>query len=187
MFLEHISNSPISEHFKNHGIIFTEKNEIDHALNYFKNFEIRRFTIGDIDAVVELYKDVFSAEPWNDLWISSEQVRYYLNELIENPRFDGFVAYENSLLLGCCFGHQRSWWNGKEFFIDELFVANQMQGNGIGSKLMHYVETDLLMDDYNRIVLLTNKNLPAEKFYLKKGFNINQNRIIMVKDILKRD
>jgi aminoglycoside 6'-N-acetyltransferase I len=187
MLIEHISNSPFSEHFKNHGIIFREENGIDNTINYFENYEIRRFTIGDIDAVLELYKEVFSSEPWNDLWISKEQVRYYLNELIENPGFDGFVFYENSSLVGACLGHTRSWWNGKEFFIDELFVANQMQGKGIGSKLMQHVEADLLMNDYSRIMLLTNKDLPAEEFYLKKGFNINQKRIIMVKNIFKFD
>lgn len=186
MFMEHISNSPFSEHFRNHGIVFNEKNEIDTSIDYFEEIEIRRFTNADITDVVELYKDVFTAEPWNDVWISEEQVEYYLNELVENPVFDGFVVYENSLLLAACFGHKRSWWNGKEFFIDELFVANQMQGKGIGSKLLEYVEKDLLMDDYFRITLLTNKNLPAEEFYLKQGFNIIQNRIIMAKNILKR-
>ena len=40
MFIEHISNSPFSEHFKNHGIVFNEKNELDTTTNYFENIEI---------------------------------------------------------------------------------------------------------------------------------------------------
>ncbi len=136
-----------------------------------------------MDACVELYKDVFSSYPWNDYWLSNEQVRYYLNELIENPVFEGYVAYEHSKLIAVCLGHKRSWWYGKEFFIDELFVSREMQGNGIGSKLMEFVEFNTAIGNCIRLTLLTNRNFPAEEFYLKKGFNINEKRIVMAKDI----
>ena len=182
MVKEHFANGPISEHFKNHGI-FQEKNYLD-LYNHDKNIEIRKFSIGDMDECVSLYKDVFSSEPWNDEWISTDQVKYYLMELIENPVFEGFVAYENSFLVAVCFGHKRSWWAGKEFFIDELFVANKMQGNGIGTRLLQYVECNLLMLDCMKLTLLTNKDIAAEDFYLKKGFIINQNKIIMTKNII---
>ncbi len=184
MFKEHFTHGPISQHFKNHDIVLRDKNRIDLNINYFETIEMRKFTIDDMNVSVELYKYVFSAEPWNDGWISSDQVRYYLSELIENPVFEGFVAYENSCLVAACFGHKRSWWTGKEFFIDELFVANEMQGNGIGTNLLRYVECNLLMIDCLRLTLLTNRDLPAVDFYLKKGFNINQNRIIMAKNII---
>ena len=59
-----------------------------------------------------------------------------------------------------------------------------MQGNGIGTILLDYVESNLLIGDCFRMILVTNMDLPAEEFYLKKGFNINQNRIIMAKDII---
>lgn len=183
MVKEHFANGPISEHLKNHGIL-KEKNYLDLNINHDKNIEIRKFSIGDMDECVSLYKNVFSSEPWNDDWISNDQVKYYLMELIENPVFEGFVAYENAYLVAACFGHKRSWWTGKEFFIDELFVANEMQGNGIGTILLDYVESNMLIGDCFRMILVTNMDLPAEEFYLKKGFNINQNRIIMAKDII---
>ncbi len=183
-FKAHFTNSPISEHLKNHGIYHDKNvNDID-AMKYIPTIEMRKFTFNDMDGAVELYKEVFSAKPWNDGWISHDQVRYYLIELIENPVFEGFVAYENSCLIGVCFGHKRSWWTGKEFFIDELFIANEMQGYGIGTKLLQFVESDLIMLDCLRLTLLTNKDIAAEDFYLKKGFTTNQNRIIMTKNII---
>ena len=184
MFKEHITNSPISEHFKNHSVIFRSKNPSDINISHYETIEMRKFMIKDMDAIVELYKDVFSAEPWNDVWKSRDQVRYYLNELIENPVFEGFVAYENSLLVAVCFGHKRSWWTGKEFFIDELFVANGIQGNGIGTRLLHYVERNLFILDCMRLTLLTNRDIAAKDFYLKKGFTTIHNRIVMTKDII---
>ena len=87
-------------------------------------------------------------------------------------------------MVAVCFGHKRSWWTGKEFFIDELFVANGIQGNGIGTRLLHYVERNLFILDCMKLTLLTNKDIAAEDFYLKKGFIINQNKIIMTKNII---
>jgi aminoglycoside 6'-N-acetyltransferase I len=182
--IEHFTHGPISEHIKKHRTFFLDKSSASTVSEYYETLEINKFTMGDIDECVELYKDVFSSDPWNDEWISNDQVKNYFNELIENPVFEGFVVYENSKLIAACFGHKRSWWTGNDFFIDELFVANGMQGNGIGTKLLEYVECNRAMDDCNRLILLTNIDLPAEEFYLKKGFKTNNIRIIMDKKIV---
>lgn len=183
MVIEHFTNSTVSEHIKNHKNLFKEKTAVNITSIPEENIKMSEFNLKDFDACIELYKDVFSSDPWNDYWLSNEQVRYYLNELIENPVFEGFVAYENSKLIAACFGHKRSWWSGKEFFIDELFVSKDMQGKGIGTKLLEFIEFNTIIGDCGRLLLLTNKNFPAEKFYLKKGFNIDNRRIVMAKDI----
>ena len=181
--IKHFTHGPISEHFKKHGTFFLDKSSKNIVSKYYEPIEIKKFAVMDIDACVKVYKDVFSSDPWNDDWMSIDQVRNYFDELIKNPIFDGFVAYENSKLVAACFGHKRSWWTGNDFFIDELFVANQMQGKGIGTKLLEYVECNQAMDNCNRLILLTNRNLPAEEFYLKKGFKTNNSRIIMEKNV----
>ena len=94
-----------------------------------------------------------------------------------NPVFEGFVSYESSDIIAVCLGYKRSWWNGKEFFIDELFVAKKMQGKGIGTQLLNYVESNPLIGDFVRLILLTNNDLPAKEFYLNSGFVINEDRI----------
>jgi aminoglycoside 6'-N-acetyltransferase I len=180
----HFSSFPITEHFKKHKTFFSDRNQVEFFPKYFGEVEMRRFTLQDLDGCVDLYKEVFSADPWYDDWLSNEQVRHYLKELIANPVFEGFVAYESSDIIAVCLGHKRSWWNGKEFFIDELFVAKNMQEKGIGTQLLNYVESNPLIDDCVRLILLTNSNFPAEKFYLKRGFKINKNRIIMVKNFI---
>ena len=184
MVRAHFSNFLISEHIKKHRTFYSDRNQMEFFTKFYDNFEMRKFTNEDLDGCIKLYKEVFSSEPWNDGWLSNDQVRYYLNELIENPVFEGFVAYENSDLIAVCLGHKRSWWSGKEFFIDELFVANNMQGIGVGTHLLNYVECNPLISDCMRLILLTNKDLPAEKFYLKMGFKINENRIIMEKNFI---
>jgi len=59
MFKEHISNSPISEHFKNNGIIFGDNNRSDFNVDRFETTEIREFTVNDMDATVDYIKMFF--------------------------------------------------------------------------------------------------------------------------------
>jgi ribosomal protein S18 acetylase RimI-like enzyme len=184
MMKSHFSNFPIPEHFKKHITSSSGRNQFDDFPRYNGKLEIKRFTIQDMEVCVELYNEVFSADPWYDEWTSTEQIKNYLNELVANPVFEGFVAYDSSDIIAVCLGHKRSWWTGKEFFIDELFVAKNMQGKGIGTQLLDYVESNRLIGDCVRLILLTNNDLPAEKFYLKRGFKRNNKRIIMVKNLI---
>lgn len=178
-FHDHFSRNLISRHLNYH---LSNSNEIRSEIAN-EGLELRKFSIEDIDKCTKLYKEVFSDYPWYDEWVSFNQVRKYLIELIENPVFDGFLAYEGTELAAVCLGHKRSWWMGKEFFIDEFYVANQKQGNGVGTKLMVYIKDSLIKEDYTRLVLLTNKKIPAEEFYFKNGFYTNQNRINMINEL----
>ena len=72
---------------------------------------------------------------------------------------------------------------GKEFFVDEFFVETGRQGNGIGTKTVDFLVDILREEGYVRLTLLTNKNIPAETFYLKNGFYSNEKRTVMVKMI----
>jgi ribosomal protein S18 acetylase RimI-like enzyme len=179
---EHFSNNPISRHWNYH---FSNSNEINEVKseNEDQKLEIRKFSREDTDKCANLFKEVFSDYPWYDDWVSINQARKYLLELIENPAFEGFVAYEGSLIVAVCFGRKKSWWEGKEFFIDEFFVSNLKQGNGIGTKLIDYVKDSLNKEDYRRLVLLTNEGIPAEEFYIKNGFYTKQGRISMINEL----
>ncbi|MGF7118698.1 GNAT family N-acetyltransferase [Methanobacterium oryzae] len=178
-FHDHFSGNLISRHL---NYYFLNSNENKSEL-IDQELELRTFNIGDIDKCAKLFKEVFSDYPWYDNWISFNQVRNYLIELIENPVFEGFLAYDDKEIVAVCLGHKRSWWMGKEFCIDEFYVANKMQGNGIGTKLMDYVKDSLIKEDYTRLVLLTNKEIPAEEFYIKNGFYTNQDRINMINEL----
>jgi len=179
---EHFSQSPFSKHFNKHfpikEIIVKQINSSNHQV------EIRKFNIEDIDECVELYKKVFNGSPWFDNWISTNQVRNYIEELIKNPVFEGFIAYENSnSITAVCFGHKKSWWTGKEFIVDEFYVNQDSQGNGLGTLLLESIAEYLAVEDYERLTFTTNKEIPAEKFYIKNGFYKKDKRIFMIKDI----
>jgi len=60
-------------------------------------------------------------------------------------------------------------------------VKTGIQGNGLGTKLVNFVIDRLLEEGYARLILLTNKEIPTETFYLKNGFHNNQRRTVMLK------
>jgi GNAT superfamily N-acetyltransferase len=185
----HFENAPS---LKNHWDYFFQDNS-DLALSNQVHLEgdpefgislgFRRFGWGDLDECACLFKNVFSADPWYDEWVSLNQSRNYLKELIGNPVFEGFVMYEDSKIVAACLGHRRSWWMGKEFFVDEFFVETGRQGNGLGTKTVEALVNILQEEGYARLTLLTNKDIPAETFYLKNGFYNNEKRTVMIKEL----
>ncbi len=179
---EHFQQSPIAEHW---AYFFPSEdiNEMNSLIFEDNALEIRKFNSSDLDNCAKLFKKVFSSDPWYDDWKSLEQARNYLSELIKNPAFEGLVACEGSDIVAVCLGHNRSWWMGKEFIVDEFYVENERQGMGIGTKLLDNVSNYLLGTGYVSLTLLTNKGILAEDFYLKNGFYNNQKRTVMVKKL----
>lgn len=179
---EHFQQGPIADHW---AYFFPDEsvNEMNGSIFTDNGLEIRKFNSNDLDNCSKLFKKVFSSDPWYDDWKSLEQARNYLSELVKNPAFEGFVACEGSSIVAVCLGHNRSWWSDQKFFVDEFFVENEMQGNGIGTKLLAEVSNYLTCENYTRLTLLTNKEIPAESFYLKNGFYNNIERTLMVKEL----
>ena len=136
------------------------------------HMEIVKYNKQYLNEIITLYIEVFSKEPWNDKW-TSENCRTYLLEYINNPVFIVYLLLDNDIIIGCCFGHLKSWYTGKEFYIDEMFVKTEIQNQGLGTKLLNYVENDLRNHDIQRFTLLTMNNSPADKFYMKYGFKEN--------------
>lgn len=181
-FSEHFSQSPFSRQWTRH---FPQDPDMETKELLFDNqkLEIREIAQGDVDKCTELYMQVFTAYPWYDGWLSFDQVNFYVRELIQNPLFKGYVIYEGPDVMAACLGHSRTWWMGKEFFIDEFYVKNQSQGNGIGTQLINFVEGDLVKKGYGRLALTTDREIPAEHFYKKNGFKNKENRTVMVKEL----
>ena len=143
--------------------------------------DFRYFENSDLDEITYLLIKVYGQEPWKDQWPSFEIARTYLKEFIDNPAFKGLVALNNNKIVGVCFGHRKTWWQGPEFYIDEYFIDSDNQRNGIGSQLIEYLKNDLLKEQINCMVLLTQKGYPSEQFYIKQGFKESPSTIFMYK------
>lgn len=139
----------------------------------------RRFAASDLDACVALFLRVFTAPPWCDGWTSADHARTYLHEFVQNPAFQAWVAEDRGRLIGLCFGHLRTWWMGRELYVDEMCVDLALHRRGVGSAFLDHVKAELRGAGVKGITLLTDRGTPAEAFYSKNGFG-RQDRMVFM-------
>ena len=90
--------------------------------------------------------------------------KIFLLAEIDN-RFVGFASYEVNIN------------NSNKTKIHKLYVLPEMQGKGVGKKLIECI-TDIALTNHNSILNLTvNKNNKAQYFYLKNGFEITEEAV----------
>ncbi|MCB8818370.1 GNAT family N-acetyltransferase [Desulfosporosinus shakirovi] len=129
-----------------------------------------------------LYITVFNSKPWNESW-TYETARERLTDLLHTPKFLGFVFYSDNKLIGFIAGNSKKSYQGVTYYLAELCVNNEIQGRGYGSKILRLLENELQKRDIKSLYLLTaNKGL-AEAFYRKNEYIVNENRIVMNKDL----
>ena len=141
--------------------------------------EFRQFRIDDLDECANLFREVFSAEPWLDKWEPATKVAEYLKDIIDTPGFRGFVATYDNKIIGLILGHIRKWWQGDEYMLEEMCVAPQTQHEGVGGILTDYAEEKLKSENVLSVITLTAKGYPAEKFYEKHKFEQSVDTILM--------
>lgn len=140
------------------------------------------FTIDKIEQCIELYINVFNSEPWNETW-TYQNAKERLTDLINTPKFLGYLLYDNDELIGFIAGNSKKTYSGLTFYLAELCINNQIQGKGYGSKLLRYLENQLRKKEIHSLYLLTAKGGQAEAFYIKNNYVINENRIVIRKDL----
>lgn len=140
------------------------------------------FTIDKMEHCIELYINVFNSEPWNETW-TYQTAKERLTDLLHTPKFFGFLLYDNSNLIGFIAGNSKRSYTGLTFYLAELCINNKIQGKGYGSKLLLYLEAELKKRRIQSLYLLTENGGLAESFYLKHDYAINENRIVMKKNL----
>lgn len=136
----------------------------------------------DLGGCINLLLNVFNNAPWNDNW-TFQGAEKYLLDYIETPGFKGIVAEEENKIKGFIFGFRKRWWEADEFYVNEMCVEISEQRNGIGTKLIEYLENSLITEGIENITLLTNRGIPAEEFYKKNGFSEIERIIFLHKKI----
>ena len=132
--------------------------------------ELRKLTAEDSGQLKALFVDVFTAEPWNDDWSDAVQLDAYLADLTGQPTSLTLGYFLEGRLAALAMGHVKHWYTGTEYCLDELCVARDLQGRGIGSAFLEAIEAFLLQNGICQIYLQTERDVPAYGFYLRRGF-----------------
>lgn len=133
-------------------------------------YDIKRIGINELEIIKELFTSVFTIEPWNDDWSDQKQLNLYLTDLVgqSNSLTYGFFKGEN--LIGVSMGHIIHWYTGTEYYINELCIRTDKQGNGVGTLFLKEIEKEIKKLGLVQIFLQTENNVPAYDFYRKNGF-----------------
>ncbi|MBR6008047.1 MAG: GNAT family N-acetyltransferase [Clostridia bacterium] len=133
--------------------------------------ELRKLSICDKTIITELFRDVFTNEPWNDDWSDSKQLDAYITDLIGQGYSLTLGYFDGERLAALSMGYVKHWYKGTEYVIDEFCVDRQRQGRGIGTAFMKAIEAYLAENGIFGIFLQTENNVPAYGFYLHNGFS----------------
>jgi aminoglycoside 6'-N-acetyltransferase I len=175
------------------SVYWAEVSEFADAMIYLKyqewgdRMKIVEVREDDFRAVKDLFLDVFSAEPWNDEWKSAEEVSRYLGELTQNSNSLSLKLVDDTgSIVAASLGYVFSWWQGKEYFIKEFFVGRDNQGQGYGSTFLELMSNYLLERGIKAIWLITDRDFPAYRFYIKNGFTEAEDLVFFQKTLEKR-
>ncbi|MGF7039431.1 GNAT family N-acetyltransferase [Mucilaginibacter lappiensis] len=136
----------------------------------------------NLNDCVNIFIKAYNQAPWNYQW-TAEKASRYLAEYMSSGQFVGFILYDESVPVGAIFGHFKTWWTNDQLMIDEFFIAAEKQRKGYGKRLMEFCSAYAKEQDAELTILMTNKYMPAYKFYNKIGYLTAEQYVFMFKQL----
>lgn len=135
--------------------------------------EFREINKKDLEKCAEIFKRSFSNEPWNESW-SSESALERISHFYDSKGFCGALA-EEGVVLGFVLGNIEPYFSGAIFYLREMCIEPEHQNSGAGDILLKKIENILKLKGVVSIYLITEHNIPAANFYVKRGFKVDEN------------
>jgi aminoglycoside 6'-N-acetyltransferase I len=130
-----------------------------------------------LDECAHLLVSTFNAEPWNDNW-TLDTAKKELAWTQEVPGFMGLVSITDEVVAFAT-GYREPDDKCEVFYLKTFCVRPDVQGTGVGSRLLGHLKEELGKSGVNTIYLITHKETPAEAFYKKNGYTVNSEDIVM--------
>lgn len=140
----------------------------------------KRLISSDVNNCAKQFVLSFQEPPWNEIW-THEQAVSRLSEIMSSSVSRGFVIYDGEVVVSTLCGRIMTYMDEKEFWIDDFSVHPCYQGQGIGKKMLMYIEKELVHDCVDRLMLNTMRGYDCQDFYEKQGFILEEHMIIMSK------
>lgn len=152
-----------------------------------EKYKITKFTNDDLEECIALFKKAFTKYPWFDKYENEDIVINIFKNFQNSNDFVGFVLKENENknIVGLSIGYRKAYLGGFEYYIDQLCIDTDLQHKGVGTLFIHQIEEELKKTDMNAIYLYTYKGFPAQNFYEKNGFVVDEKVVWYLKKINK--
>jgi ribosomal protein S18 acetylase RimI-like enzyme len=133
-------------------------------------FMLKRFENDDFETAVMMFYEIFSNPPWQYDWITKEKITEYFTDMLNTPKAITYTYLNDGEISGVCFGSIGDCAPTPVYEIKEIFIRNDIQNKGLGSKMLEEIEDDLIKNNIAAIRLYTLKTIPAFDFYIKNDF-----------------
>ena len=98
------------------------------------------------------------------------QLTEYMKEISGGFHPLNYGLLVDGKLTAVSIGQIKHWWQGTEYYLDELFVDPDEQGQGTGSRFLQMIEEDVKKRGLGGIFLQTDNDKPAYGFYQRRHF-----------------
>lgn len=139
-------------------------------------------SLQDLDHIVSL---VAAYHAFERITQPDDLRRQAVRHLLENPSLGEIkLILSDGALAGyiaICFGYSIEF-AGRDAFIDEFFVTEELRGQGIGGRIIQQVWDDLARHGVVALHLeVDNENLGAQRFYGRHGFEARSKYHLMTR------
>ena len=142
---------------------------------------IEAFGEDHLHECAELLVSAFNTEPWNDSY-TPDTAKRQLAWHLEVPGCLGLVSVKDGI-VAFFIGYREPTDVGDVFHLSIFCVRPDMQRTGVGTRLLRHLEERLRQTGVRTVYLGTRRGTPAEAFYAKHGYGVNEEDIEMSRDL----
>ena len=142
--------------------------------------KIRKANKKNLKEIANLMLKEFSKPPFNekenfDSVIKSLKFYFDIGKI--------YIAKISTEIVGVIVFKMETYWEGEVLIIEDLAVKDNFKKQGIGKKLMDFVENYSKKNNIKRILFVTDKRSKSLGFYKKLRYKEEKNRINMTKEL----
>lgn len=142
---------------------------------------IEPLTANHLDECAHLVMSTFNVEPWNDSY-TTDSARKQLAWHLEVPGCVGLVSVSDGI-VAFALGYREPTDVGDVYQLSIFCVRLDAQKTGVGTRLLRHLEDRLDESGVKTVYLGTCRGTPAEAFYARHGYGVNEEDIEMSHDL----
>lgn len=135
-----------------------------------------------LDAYADLYAAAYGEAPWNESF-DPDALKTYLRQYVDRPGLHMYAFLHNHAPVGlalCCIVP----YIGSDFArIEDFCIAPAHHRKGLGSRFMALLCDDLRASGCDSVLLATQRNFPAHRFYIKNGFRPLDSSVYLFREL----
>ena len=131
--------------------------------------EIKEMNEESVAICAHLYQNVYKTDPWNEQYAIDEVIEY-LSRFLKSKTKRAYILMLDEQIIGIALGLIVPCIGSDYFRLEDICISPQYQRNGFGGEFIKLISACIVQENCDSILLGTQRNYPAHRFYLKNDF-----------------